>query len=59
MKAFDLKQLRKESTPEEYSRIVSNTINDLIVDLRKEREKNRRLVAAVRKLTSPQPLSES
>lgn len=51
MKPFDLKQVRRESTPEEFAKVVTNTVNDLIDTVRKEREKNRRLVAAIRKLT--------
>lgn len=47
---FELKQLR-ESTPEEYAKIITHTVNDLIEALYKERQKTSRLVAAIAKLT--------
>lgn len=50
----ELRMLRtdRESTPEQYTKNVNNLVNELICDLRKEREKNRRLIAAIRKLIS-------
>lgn len=53
MKA-DLRKLAKgrESTPEKYTQSVNEVFNETVIKLRKEREKNRRLIAAIRNLTS-------
>lgn len=52
---FELKQVRKESTPEEYAKIVNNTVNYLIDALSKERIKTDRLVASIKKRNARKP----
>lgn len=52
--SLNLLNLRRTKVKDDgqFARRLNETFNDLIIQLRKEREKNRRLVAAIRKLAA-------